>query len=77
MKDSDILGYSLMVFGLGVLVGLLVAPHKGGETREILKKYLKEYCGETFEFITKKASQVGKKAQEYIEELKKGVEEAK
>ncbi len=77
MKDSDIFGYSLIVFGLGILVGLLVAPHKGEETREILRKYLKEYCGETCEFITEKAAQVGKKAQEYIEELKKGIEEAK
>jgi gas vesicle protein len=77
MKDSDILGYSLMIFGLGILVGLLVAPHKGEETREILRKYLKEYCSETFEFITKKTAQVGKKAQEYIEELKQGVEEVK
>jgi gas vesicle protein len=77
MKDSDIFGYSLIVFGLGILVGLLVAPHKGEETREILRKYLKEYCGETCGFITEKAAQVGKKAQEYIEELKKGMEEAK
>jgi gas vesicle protein len=77
MKDSDIFGYSLIVFGLGILAGFLIAPHKGEETREILRKYLKEYCGETCEFITEKAAQVGKKAQEYIEELKKGMEEAK
>lgn len=77
MKDSDIIGYSLMIFGLGILVGLIIAPRKCEETREILRKYLKEYCGETLEFITEKASQVGKKAQEYIEELKKGIEEVR
>jgi gas vesicle protein len=77
MKDSDILGYSLMIFGLGILVGLFIAPHKGEETREILRKYLKEYCGETYKFITEKASQAGKKAQDYIDELKQSVEEVK
>lgn len=75
MKDSDILGYSLMIFGLGILVGLFIAPHKGEETRKILSKYLKEYCGETFKFITDKTSQAGKKAQDYIDELKRSVEE--
>ena len=76
MKDTDILGCSLIMFGLGIVVGVLIAPRKGEETRKILRKHMKEYCGETCEFITEKAVQAGKKAQEYIEELKKGVKEA-
>ena len=78
MKNSDVFGYSLIVFGLGVLVGVLIAPRKGEETRRILRKQMEECCGESCcEFITEKAAQVGKKAQEYIEGLKKGTEEAK
>lgn len=77
MKNSDVFGYSLIVFGLGVLVGVLIAPRKGEETRKILREQMEKYCGETCEFITEKVAQVGKKAQEYIEELKKGMEEAK
>jgi len=76
MKDSDVFGYSLILLGLGIIVGILIAPRKGEETREILREHMKEYCGETCEFISKKAAQAGKKAQEYIEELKKGMEEA-
>jgi len=77
MKSSDVLGYSLIVFGLGVLVGVLIAPRKGEESRKILKEYMEEHCGETCEFITEKAAQAGKKAKEYFEELKKGIDEAK
>ncbi len=76
MKDSDVFGYSLILFGLGIIVGIFIAPRKGEETRKILREHMKEYCGETCEFITKKAVQVGKKAQEYIDELKKGMKES-
>ena len=76
MKNSDMFGCSLILFGLGVIVGVLIAPRKGEETRKILRGYMKEYCGDTYEFIAEKAAQAGKKAQEYIEELKKGIEEA-
>jgi len=75
MKNSDIFGYSLLIFGLGVLTGILIAPRKGEETRKILREQMEECCGKTCGFITEKAAQVKKQAQKYAEELKKGMEE--
>jgi len=75
MKNSDIFGYTLLVFGLGILTGILIAPRKGEETRKILREHMEECCGKTCGFITEKAAQVKKQAQKYAEELKKGMEE--
>ena len=75
MKNSDIFGYSLLIFGLGVLTGILIAPRKGEETQKILREQMEECCGKTCGFITEKAAQVKKQAQKYAEELKKGMEE--
>ncbi len=74
MKDSDILGYSLIVFGLGVLTGLLVAPRKGEESREILKEQVKDYCGKALDFISEKTAEVKKHAREYEKKVKEDVE---
>lgn len=76
MKNSDIFGYTLLILGLGIIVGILIAPRKGEETRKILSEQMEECCGKTCEFITEKAAQVRKQAQKYAEELKKGMEEA-
>jgi len=76
MKNSDIFGYTLLVFGLGILTGILIAPRKGEETRKILREQMEECCGKTCEFITEKAAQVRKQAQKYAEELKKNMEES-
>lgn len=75
MKNSDIFGYTLLILGLGIIVGILIAPRKGEETRKILREQMEECCGKTCEFITEKAAQVKKQAQKYAEELKKGMEE--
>ena len=75
MKNSDIFGYTLLIFGLGILTGILIAPRKGEETRKILREQMEECCGKTCEFITEKAAQVKKQAQKYAEELKNGMEE--
>ncbi|MBA7509898.1 hypothetical protein ES705_01871 [subsurface metagenome] len=77
MKNSDIFGYTLLIFGLGILTGILIAPRKGEETRKILREQMEECCGKTCEFITEKAAQVKKQAQKYAEELKKNMEETK
>ncbi len=77
MKNSDIFGYTLLIFGLGILTGILIAPRKGEETRKILREQMEECCGKTCEFITEKAAQVRKQAQKYAEELKKNMEETK
>ena len=75
MKNSDIFGYTLLILGLGIIVGILIAPRKGEETRKILSEQMEECCGKTCEFITEKAAQVKKQAQKYAEELKKNMEE--
>jgi gas vesicle protein len=77
MKNSDIFGYTLLIFGLGILTGILIAPRKGEETRKILREQMEECCGKTCEFITEKAAQVRKQTQKYAEELKKNMEETK
>jgi len=76
MKNSDMFGYSLLILGLGIIVGILIAPREGEETRKILREQMEECCGKTCEFITEKAAQVRKQAQKYAEELKKNMEEA-
>ncbi|GAH01045.1 unnamed protein product [marine sediment metagenome] len=75
MKNSDIFGYTLLILGLGIIVGILIAPRKGEETRKILSEQMEECCGKTCEFITEKAAQVRRQAQKYAEELKKNMEE--
>ena len=74
MNDSDILGYSLIIFGLGVLTGLLIAPRKGEESREILKEQVKNYCSRTLDFISEKARETKKYAEEYEKKVKENVE---
>jgi len=76
MKNSDVFGYTLLILGLGIIVGILIAPRKGEQTRKILREQMEECCGKTCEFITEKAAQVKKQTQKYAEELKKGMEEA-
>ena len=75
MKNSDIFEYTLLILGLGIIVGILIAPRKGEETRKILREQMEECCGKTCEFITEKVAQVRKQAQKYAEELKKNMEE--
>jgi len=75
MKNSDIFEYTLLILGLGIIVGILIAPRKGEETRKILREQMEECCGKTCGFITEKTAQVKKQAQKYAEELKKGMEE--
>ena len=77
MKSSDIFGYSLLIFGLGVLAGILIAPRRGEETRKILREQMEECCGKTCGFISEKTAEVRKQAEKYAEKLKKNMEEAK
>ena len=77
MKSSNAFGCTLLIFGLGVLVGILIAPRKGEETRKILKERTKECCSKTCGFITEKTAEVRKQAEKYAEKLKKNMEESK
>jgi len=77
MKSSNAFGCTLLIFGLGVLVGILIAPRKGEETRKILKERMEECCSKTCGFITEKTAEVRKQAEKYEEKLKKNMEESK
>ena len=72
MKNSDIFGYSLIIFGLGALAGILIAPRKGEDTRKILKNQISEYCGRACGFITEKAAQINKYSREIKREMEEG-----
>ena len=69
MRDSDIFEYTLLILGLGIIAGILIAPRKGEETRKILGEQMEEYCGRTCEFITEKAAKVREQAQKYAAEF--------
>ncbi|MBC8390009.1 MAG: YtxH domain-containing protein [Actinobacteria bacterium] len=77
MKSSNAFGCTLLIFGLGILTGILIAPRKGEETRKILREQMEECCGKTCEFITEKTAEVKKQAEKYAEKLKKNMEESK
>jgi len=77
MKSSNVFGCTLLIFGLGVLAGILIAPRKGEETRKILREQMEECCGKTCGFITEKTAEVRKQTEKYTKTLKKNMEEAK
>ncbi len=76
MKNSDIFGYTLLIFGLGVIAGLLIAPRKGEDTRKIVMEHMEGCCGKTCEFIKEKAAKIKKHAGKYEKLLRKDLEEA-
>jgi len=76
MKNSDIFGYTLLIFGLGIIAGLLVAPRKGEETRMILKENIGQFYNNASSFVTEKASEIKKYAGKYEEEIRKSIGEA-
>lgn len=74
MRNSDIFGYTMLVLGLGIITGLLIAPRKGEETRKMLREHMEEYCGKAGEFITEKAAEIKKQAGKFKETLKDNLE---
>ncbi|PIU29354.1 MAG: hypothetical protein COT09_01270 [Candidatus Hydromicrobium americanum] len=76
MKSSNAFGGTLLIFGLGILTGILIAPRKGEETRKILREQMEECCSKTCGFITEKTAEVRKQAEKYAKTLKKNMEEA-
>jgi len=77
MKSSNAFGHALLIFGLGILAGILIAPRKGEETRKILKECMEECCSKTCGIIGEKTAEVRKQAGKYAEKLKKNMEESK
>lgn len=76
MKNSDVFGHTLLIFGLGVIIGLLIAPRRGEETRKMLMENIEECRGKTCKFITEKVAEIKKDAGKYEELLRKDLEEA-
>jgi gas vesicle protein len=76
MKGSNTFGHILLIFGLGVLAGILIAPRKGEETRKILRERMEECCSKTCGFISEKTAEVKKQAGKYAETLRKNMEES-
>lgn len=76
MRGSNTFSHILLIFGLGVLAGILIAPRKGEETRKMLRERMGECCSKTCEFIGEKTAEVKKQAGKYAERLKKDMEEA-
>jgi len=74
MRCSDAFGHTLLVFALGVFVGLLIAPRRGEETRKILRERMEECCSKTCKFIGEKTAEVKKEAGKYAEKIKKDLE---
>ncbi|HEY4695995.1 MAG TPA: YtxH domain-containing protein [Candidatus Hydromicrobium sp.] len=76
MKSCNTFSCTLLIFGLGILAGILIAPRKGEETRKILKERMEECCSKTCGFINEKTAEVKKQAGKYAEKLKKNMEES-
>ncbi|MDD3628661.1 MAG: YtxH domain-containing protein [Actinomycetota bacterium] len=75
MKNSDVFGYTLLIFGLGVVTGLLVAPRRGEETRKILIENIEEYRDKACRSVRGKTAEIKKNAEKFEESLKKDLEE--
>lgn len=75
MKNSDVFGYTLLIFGLGVVTGLLAAPRRGEETRKILIENIEEYRDKACRSVRGKTAEIKKNAEKFEESLKKDLEE--
>jgi len=58
MNRSQLFGYVLTIFGLGVLIGMLYAPRKGSESREILVDKMQDYYKQSCSFVKEKAKEL-------------------
>ena len=75
MKNSDVFGYSLLIFGFGVLTGLLIAPRRGEETRKILIENIEDCRDKACRSVRGKTAEIKKNAEKFEESLKKDLEE--
>ena len=66
---SNTAGYLLAAFSLGLLCGILIAPRKGEESREILKDKLEEGYRQTGKFIVKRLVEIRAGLNDYSKEF--------
>jgi gas vesicle protein len=69
MDDRNNLPYFLLGMGLGLAVGLLVAPKSGEETRALLKGRAEEGR----EFVKRKSGEIRETASDFVERGKDAV----
>ncbi len=75
MRKSGIFSNFIIIFGLGVLIGLLFAPRSGDKTRKILAEKVEEGCGSLCTNLTDRIAMLKGRMQEYLDELKEKTEE--
>jgi len=61
MKKSDAFGLMLLVFGAGVLTGMLIAPNSGNQTRKELSAKIDAFFEEASDFITYECGKIKSK----------------
>jgi gas vesicle protein len=69
MEDSNRLSYFFLGLGIGVATGILLAPHSGEETRELLK----HKADEGKEFIRRRGTELRDEATDLVERSKQAV----
>ncbi|MGM0366796.1 MAG: YtxH domain-containing protein, partial [Actinomycetota bacterium] len=66
MKKSGILSNLLLVFGLGVLIGILFAPRSGEKTRKMLAEKMEDTCGSTCTNLIDRVAMLKGRINEYM-----------
>ncbi len=75
MKKIGVLANLLLVFGLGVLVGLLFAPRTGEKTRKIIAEKMEDTCGCACTNLSDKIALFKGRLSDYMDDLKQKVED--
>jgi gas vesicle protein len=70
-KKNKLLISSIIGGALGTVVGIMLAPKKGSETREAMKKFEEEHAPDVLHVI----GSVKDKAKELADEIKKTLDE--
>ena len=79
-EQSNGLSYFIVGLGVGVAVGLLLAPRSGGETRQLLrekadegKDYLRTKADESREFVRRRGAELRESASDLIDRSKEAI----
>lgn len=75
MRKSGFFTNFILIFGLGVIIGILFAPRSGEKTRKILSEKIEKGCGNMCTNLTDKMAMFRGRMQEYLNELKEKTED--
>lgn len=70
MKKCDVFGFMLLALGVGVAVGILVAPKSGRETRKELSEKIEQGFEEAGSFLSYESGRVKNFFNETIDNFK-------